>query len=267
MVIFTCDQCSKQFDRKSNYERHLNRKNRCEKKKNISGSKTLKKIFNNECKQCKREFSRKDSLTRHLKTCKNEIYISKSKKQKSKTQNNRLKIQDNELINICEFAKDSHKNLSVLDIVSIIKTENKFWENFIKIINFNPNVPKHHNVYYPDIKSGYGVVFKEGKWTREKISSIINELIDHRIKDLNEIIYDMKNIINSKGIDNVKNAISDAGTYGSKLRKKLVTYLKPVLYINKDIVIQTKKHNSNKHIDILKKGITFEDLNKVLHES
>ncbi|AQN67868.1 hypothetical protein [Saudi moumouvirus] len=265
MTIYVCDKCSKQFDHKSKFNRHLERIRRCDKKKNISGSKTSKNIIDNKCKNCNREFSRKDSLARHSKVCKNK----KSKTQNNKTiiQNNKPKIQNKNLINICEFVKDSYKNLSAFDLVSIIKTENKFWENYIKIINFNPNVPQHHNVYYPDIKSGYGIVLREGKWTNEKISSIINELIDHRIKDLNEMIQNMKNVINSKGIDNIKNAISDAGTYGSKIRKKLVTYLKPVLYVNKDIVIQTKKHNSNKHIDVLKKGITFEDLNKILHES
>nr|QZX42592.2 C2H2 type zinc finger protein [Mimivirus sp.]URM62527.1 C2H2 type zinc finger protein [Mimivirus sp.] len=231
MPIFICNKCSKQFDHRSKYNRHLERIRSCTNRKNISGSKTSKNIIDNKCKHCKRDFSRKDSLTRHSKVCKIKNRTNKSTTQitKPNIQNNKPNIQNNKpniqftnLMNIYEFTKDSYKNLSTKDFLQIIKTENKFWENFIKIINFNPNVPKHHNVYYPDIKSGYGVVFKEGKWTREKISSIINELIDHRIKDLNEIIHNMKNIINSEGIDNVKNAISDAGTYGSKLRKNLL---------------------------------------------
>ena len=29
MVLYTCQRCLKEFDRKSNYTRHINRKNKC----------------------------------------------------------------------------------------------------------------------------------------------------------------------------------------------------------------------------------------------
>ncbi|AFX92035.1 hypothetical protein CE11_00002 [Megavirus courdo11] len=54
MPIYTCDKCSKQFDHKSKYNRHIERIRSCVNKKNISGSKTAKKLPDHKCKYCKK---------------------------------------------------------------------------------------------------------------------------------------------------------------------------------------------------------------------
>ena len=36
MVIYICDRCYKEFDHKSKYSRHLNRKNPCKKQKKMA---------------------------------------------------------------------------------------------------------------------------------------------------------------------------------------------------------------------------------------
>ena len=46
MVIYHCENCNKEFNRKSNYERHINRKNPCkkvEKNGNLKAPKWAKK--------------------------------------------------------------------------------------------------------------------------------------------------------------------------------------------------------------------------------
>jgi len=64
MVKYTCKKCSKDFNRKADYERHLQNKNGC------SFSKTKRSIPDSFiCKNCKKSFTRKDNLNCHLKKC------------------------------------------------------------------------------------------------------------------------------------------------------------------------------------------------------
>jgi uncharacterized C2H2 Zn-finger protein len=60
VTCYQCIQCEKIFKLKTDYTRHLNRKNPCE-----------KKVPNpyNKCEYCKQKYSRPDNLKRHYKTC------------------------------------------------------------------------------------------------------------------------------------------------------------------------------------------------------
>lgn len=64
MLEYKCDKCNKEFDRKSNYERHLNRLKSCIKQNN-----------DNNCVYCNKIFSTNGNLIKHLKLgrCKNKI--------------------------------------------------------------------------------------------------------------------------------------------------------------------------------------------------
>ena len=62
-MAYTCKKCGKVFKRKSNYDRHVNKKNKCYKE--------LK------CKKCGKIFDRKFNYDRHLKN-KTPCWIIKS---------------------------------------------------------------------------------------------------------------------------------------------------------------------------------------------
>ncbi len=98
MVIYTCEKCNKNFDRKSVYNYHINKKFSCEQKiKNqnntqeilFDSQKLLKNIEKNDenlqnnsifcCEFCNTNFSRNDNLKRHLKTCKEKRYQDEQK--------------------------------------------------------------------------------------------------------------------------------------------------------------------------------------------
>ena len=82
MVKYTCDNCKKIFDHKSTYNRHINRKHKCE--KNIDNDnvivnysnfgKIIPKLeyenTNNMCEFCQCEYSTKFNLNKHHKKCK-----------------------------------------------------------------------------------------------------------------------------------------------------------------------------------------------------
>lgn len=69
-MLYQCDKCKKQFDRKSNYLNHLNRQKKC-----TFQSKT-KKLISFKCQDCNKSFSRKQSVDRHMPVCKGKPVVA-----------------------------------------------------------------------------------------------------------------------------------------------------------------------------------------------
>ncbi|QGR54392.1 zinc finger domain-containing protein [Moumouvirus maliensis] len=276
MPIFTCDKCFKEFDHRSKYNRHLERIRSCVKKKNISGSKTTRQVINNICKHCKREFSRKDSLARHLNTCKYKTVTKKNiiKGEKNTSGKKNIVAIDSKNCNnnnnnktyniILNFGTSATNDLSRNDIISFLKSNTGVIEKFIEITNFNPNKPQHHNVYYPDIKSGYGIIYKDKKWTKKRIHEIVSKLLDSKVEDLNTIVNELSDCLNEKSIKKIKDAIKDADFSKPGTRKKLISYIKPILYENKDMIIKTRKSDNKEYSDIFNTDVSPKDIDKAL---
>jgi uncharacterized C2H2 Zn-finger protein len=243
-----CEKCHKIFANKRNLLRHLNS---CK-----IGSKTNKQI-KFKCKKCGRYFARKDSLTRHINTkiCnkkKNNV-IKGNKNEQINAKNNAngivtsasniIKSPNSNVynVNLIVFAKDGIKNISPKDLSQILKSNNNVIESIISNVNLNPQKPQHHNIYYSDTKSTYGEVYENNTWVRKKIDEILETLINAKIDDLNEILNDMGDFLNKKSREKIRNAIENMDYTRPGARKKLKTYLKPILYNHKDMIIKTRK--------------------------
>ena len=250
MVNYKCSKCGRVFDRKIGLERHLARKTQCTK---FSGSKTNKKVFDPKCKGCGKSYSRKDSLNRHMKICKGNINKNITKGNKNskiinnnvtgnenninniETQNNKININNpviNPTINLIFFGKDGIDSLTSDDFIKILKSHDNPYESIIKIINFDPNKPNHHNVYYPDMKATYGKVYENKKWVDKKINEIINSILDSKTDDLHEILKKFDGILSKKIRQNIIKTIKDVDYSNPNCRKKLISYIKPILYYN-----------------------------------
>lgn len=260
MVIYKCHICDREFDRRHCFNNHLSRKTPCIKQ--FGSSKTNKKLFDPKCIKCGRIFSRKDSLNRHLKVCDNIIKknnINKSiiakenstiknttiknsiiKKNNVAIKNNKINI-NNPTFNVICFGKDGIENLSADDLAEIIKSNKNLYEELIKKINFNPNKPQHHNIYYSDMKASCGKVYENKKWVDKKINEIINTLLDSKTEDLHKLLDNFNGILSKKVRQNIMKTIKDADYSNPNCRRKLISYIKPILYNNKDMVIKTKK--------------------------
>ena len=255
MVKYICPTCERIFDRKTSLEKHLARKTKCTK----NGSKTSKKS-NPKCNGCKKSFSRNDSLARHMKTCK-ELNKNKIKGNKNVAiagnenatangnENAAIAGDNNDThinspiynINMVFFGKDGIDSLDFKDFVNIIKSDRNPYEALISAINFNPNKPQHHNVYLPDMKSTCGKVYHDKKWIDKKTDEIVNIMLDAKTEDFYLILEKMGDDIGKKTKQRIIDTINDVSYSRPNARKKLISYLKPILFTNRNMVIKTKK--------------------------
>jgi hypothetical protein len=176
MVKYICDNCEKEFDKKYNYNVHINRKYKCEAEE---GKK------DNKCEYCGVIFSTKGSMTRHkkkhcikarsdedkmdsmnkkIKELENEI---KKMKEEKKTNNDKInevteeikKMKEMKIINnvtnnitqnnitqnnniiITEFGKEDMSIIDETYIIYSLNGGNNALLNLTKVVHFNPQYP------------------------------------------------------------------------------------------------------------------------------
>ena len=119
MVLYKCSSCLKEFNKKSNYKAHLNRKFPCKLDKSLQDNNKLSvpkmENINNLyiCNYCNRSYSRKPNLNKHLKSCK-------------------VKIEKELHKNTYEILLNKINNLSI-----IIENQNKIIEDLQEITKGN----------------------------------------------------------------------------------------------------------------------------------
>lgn len=266
MGDFFCNDCRKNFASNYSLKRH---RNGCY----SGGSKTNKQI-RFKCQYCSNSFTRKDSLSNHINKGRCKKYIknitqttknitNRNKKIKIATgnssivNNGNMKMigtnSGNFIINLCFFAKDGIKCIDLTDFPEIFGSNKNIIESMISKVNLNPNKPQHHNVYYGDTKSSYGEIYENKKWIRKKIDEILEMLIESKIDDLNSILNDMKDFLNKKTRDKIKQTIENFDCTKPGARKKLKSYLKPILYNHKEMIIKTRKLTKEQEEEIFRK--------------
>ena len=231
---FMCNKCNTSFRGSYDLSRHQNRLTDC-----VTGSKTSKKIIFYACDGCKQKYPRKDSLDRHAKTC--TVKINKNKRNKISNNKTNIDINSFNSINLFVFGEDGYDNLLANEITKILYCDGDLLTCLVEIVNCNPNKPNHHNIYYNDIKSAYGEIFeKNKKWNKKKIDDILEILIDAKIKDLNDLLNNF-NHFNKKSRNKIKETITHFDASHTNARKNLKSYLKLLLYNNKDMIKITRK--------------------------
>jgi len=257
---FNCDICHIDFTEKKNLVRHQKTKH-----KKDSNSKTNKKeTF--KCIDCGKSLSRRDALKRHMKTCKS-VKINNIKNTDAGIigDNNTLELQknnyDNKTINVHNdvklivFGKDGIDNMTLKKLMKILGSKRNVYESVVDVVNFDPECPESHNVYCSDLKSGVGHIYDEDGWRTKRIEEILDNIIDSKSLDLNQIKELMGDNLSKKNQDRIMSAIDEARgaiaghdgrTYPPGSRKKLKQYIKQILYNKRDMIMKTRKKTSNK---------------------
>ena len=236
MVLYTCKLCNKEFNRKSNYTRHINRKNKCvilsSSKDNTnvandtdntnhpnSGMAIHKTGYNRvnffKCEYCNNKYKHNYHLNRHLKSCKknkdnelkeelfelllesqkkqqeqyekriNELHneISKMANSKEKTVNNYNtynNTQNVQNIQVLAYNKTDISHLKDKDYKKVLKRGNFCVPNLVDAIHYNPNKPENHNIYIPNMKTGYILCWNGKTWDIRNREDIIDDIYDEK---------------------------------------------------------------------------------------
>ena len=303
MVKYTCKRCKKEFDQKIVYVRHINRKKKCS--VNNSGSKINKKSNTHYCKTCDKLYSRKDALTQHKKSKLHESNLkkikinSKNNKNTSKTagnnnntntlnnsNNNSVTNNNNNITNnyyISSFGNEQIDKLTTQDKIAILSSDENPMVTIIVKTNLNPAIPEYHNVGYIDLKSGFGYIFNGETWEKKEIRVAMNDLLNFKGRDLRKNHKEVSKYMTNEDNKNVSNALLDidniiAPRHEQQIRSKrnLVTNLKTHFYNKRNLIINAIEKSEkpileleikNKTKNILKDGMTIEELDKILADN
>jgi hypothetical protein len=257
MVQYKCKNCKKIFNKKSNYENHINRKNPCQ------FSEKAPKLPVIKCNYCKKQYSRRDVCNKHQKTCKQFIKETNIKqKMGNKNQvingengviNYKNKITNNISIinhnyNLVPFGKEGIDHLDDEDKISIFCSKDNPMVKIILKTNLDPKKIYYHNVGILDLHSANGSIFDGKKWVSEKNDIIVEKLLNSKEADLLEVHDDIREQFSDKKNKTIENklvelahTIRPSTESQIKLKKKLMASLKTSLYNHRDLAISAKK--------------------------
>lgn len=256
MVIYRCERCKNIFYKKSNYDKHLERKYPCMK---------VDVIF--ECDYCDNRFETKGLLNKHMKdrcTKKKdmsnmeeleklkiemkklkELFENQPKQNIINNTNNTTNI--NNTINtqfIVNFGKEDIDKLSRQDKIEILMSSyNCIYKCFTKV-NLNPKIPEQMNIYIPDLKSSYGYKFVNNDFIIVKMNKLLLELLQNRANDVRDIMEQNNELgVASKYLDRCQDRLIHIDTENEKHIEELKEEVKIGLYNFRKCIIENKNKN------------------------
>ena len=261
MVQYRCDTCLKIFYLKTDYTRHINRKNPCTANTILSPPKSY------TCDCCHKVFYRKDCFNKHRCSGINKIVNNSNNTAVTKNNigngNNNMIGNSNSTIttgnnnNICvnyilaPFCKEDMDCLVFAEKFEVLNSDNML-ETIIIRVNFNPDKFDNHNIFYKDVKNGYGMIYDGKTWKKERINCILEMLCEAREQNLKDIYSQIdfylspenKSEIN-KVLDKVKSLLRPGlGDFALKNKNMLFAHLKKHMVNNCDLG-QTAMLNTN----------------------
>jgi hypothetical protein len=165
------------------------------------------------CKYCEKKFNKKYNLKRHEKTCKLkkyndslkeelfELLLNNQKKQKEEYENRINKLQKDLLqlsvkiekptinnyytqnvqnIQILAYEKTDTSHLKDKDYKKILRRGNFCVPNLVDAIHFNPNKPENHNIYIPNMKTGFIMCWNGKSWDIRNREDVIDDIYDDK---------------------------------------------------------------------------------------
>ena len=223
--IWACLKCNQSFDRKYNYDRHINSKNKCD------SFLTIKENKENMCEYCNTLYERKYHLQRHLNSTKSKCYKQRNnfcginKEEKNIIQNiinnnytncnNTYNYNNNNINNtvnatvnhitqniiqpIITIAKHGEETIShitkdvMLEILDI-ESFPKMCTELMRVLYFNKEVPENQNwaIVYPKNKNA-GIEFNHtsGKFERKSTTNIIDDKFSNMVSLLFDLVQEI----------------------------------------------------------------------------
>ena len=222
------------------------------------------KVVKPKCEYCKKDYSTKYNLNKHLKICNSKTLFENTQKQlqlkydklkedidfikqtsssnhiiHNNTENNITinstinNTQNNINITINAFGDEMVDYLTEKEYRSAINSKIGGIVKMIKNINFNSAHPQNHNVYIPNKKDQYAMIYDGAKWLLNKKDDVIENLINNnydRIISYYEENDKKLSIKEKKNIEKLNQLILEGQP------KQLEDSIFLVLYNNRDLI-------------------------------
>jgi hypothetical protein len=271
MVLYKCNTCLKEFNRKSSYDNHKNRKNPCRPPINNNNNKyncidfgaIAPNAVQNKyvCKYCNQSFTRNSSLNRHYNRCKEmkdnvlkeqlfkllykmdkqeELQKERQRDYKKQIENLESQIKNisqGSTVNNYTYNTNNTQNIQVLaydktdishlkdkDYKKVLKRGNFCVPNLVDAIHFNPKKPENHNIYIPNMKTGFIMCWNGKSWDIRNREDVIDEIYEDKsnllidkVEEWEEIGYKLdptimikfKRFMEKKELDKVKDKVKE----------------------------------------------------------
>jgi hypothetical protein len=207
-----------------------------------------------QCKFCNIIFHNKSNLNRHLRKGCKDYYDEEIKKklrekdeevEKLKKEIDKLKMSQHITNNINVIAYNKTPDLSHLTNNDYLKIMNKGFSSvpkLIEAIHYNPNKPENQNVYIPNIKNNYAMIWNGDKWNLGNQDEIIEDMYDDKSNILIEKMEEIEKVVSNKYPSVVKKfrRFID-GKDDDTIKNKIKQDIKLLLYNNKEMIKNTKK--------------------------
>jgi hypothetical protein len=247
---YECTKCKKNFGHKGDYEKHINRKTSC-----IDNQK------NNDCKYkchtCDKTYSTNGNMNKHLKKCKvgkksneldnlidNELKELMMMKEKfnglmAKIIKKETYIESN--IKLTAFGNEDLNYITEDNWLQILSSGSDCVKKLIECIHFNINNPKYHNVYIPNFRNPFVLIFNGNNWDMIKIGNIIDQLKDEKTNHILQKFKEMKEQckLNDDILNKMEKFINEKDE--DSFRSNLNNEIKLMLYNKRNIVVETKR--------------------------
>jgi hypothetical protein len=277
-VEYVCDICSKVFNHKSHYDKHLQRLTICKAKMNTNIQKIenteqiiVQQLANNHCLHCDKILANQSSRIRHQKTCKkllasdqNSILLEKMKMLEDKLAELTLK-QPSTINNNTNNNNNSHNTTNYIQNIVINKhgdedmsylTDNQKMLNLSKGYNsvpdlillkhFDPKHPENSNIFRGSLKSSEVYIYNGEKWIIDNLHDAVYNLNDNITSEIKDNYKELKHKLPPKVKELYEHTLNNDNELVAKTQNKMI---EQILYNERDIPLKIKKANkTNKRL-------------------
>ena len=170
-----CKYCGKEYKYRPGLSKHI--KYSCQKNEDEDLKELVKLMneqlntINNKLNESEADNEKKDKMIKKLTT---------------KLQINNYNTNNVIVTNILNYKDTDLSHLTAKDYERAIHQVNYAIPSIMKQIHFNPQKPENMNIYIPNIKDKYLLIFNENEWQIESRSTTVDNLIDDKYLILKE---------------------------------------------------------------------------------
>jgi hypothetical protein len=215
---YKCEICHKEFNKKSNYTSHVNKK------------KTCNNEIVSELKNYKNEYFNLLIKYEELQNKFIGLNTNNTTNNTNITNNNHNTITTNNIINITltNFGNENYTKLTNDEQIRILKSNKQCVSNLIKYLHTNDRLPEYKNICVKNLRGKGGYLYEGNKWLHCNFENLLIILFKNKINDLEKILNSNEglNSFNNNYIQNlIENYTDDMETFIKNNKDNIINML------------------------------------------